>query len=107
MPVTPTEQKANSAIGSDVMLTSASELTPPVALEGDCPVTLLKETKWVKGDEQRRSDAPWSVILVRQQRLKPNSCAIRNIQPSLAGYPTGDFSPSKVVCRTRNPTESL
>lgn len=42
----------NSATGSEVMLTSGSEPSPAPALEGDCPVTLLKETKWVKGSDQ-------------------------------------------------------
>jgi thiol-disulfide isomerase/thioredoxin/YHS domain-containing protein len=42
----------SSAAGSGVMLTSGSEPSPAPALEGDCPVTLLKETKWVKGSEQ-------------------------------------------------------
>jgi protein disulfide-isomerase len=54
-------QRSNSTTGflestttssSEVMLTSASEATFSVALEGECPVTLLKETKWVKGTEQ-------------------------------------------------------
>jgi len=42
----------SAAADSGVMLTSGSELSPAAALEGDCPVTLLKETKWVKGNDQ-------------------------------------------------------
>ena len=42
----------SSATDSGVMLTSGSESSPMPALEGDCPVTLLKETKWMKGNEQ-------------------------------------------------------
>lgn len=42
----------STASGFGVMLTSGSEPSPEPALEGDCPVTLLKETKWVKGSEQ-------------------------------------------------------
>lgn len=36
----------------NVMLTSGTIGESPLALEGDCPVTLLKATKWTRGDEQ-------------------------------------------------------
>lgn len=52
MPLAPAGQMPTSTNGSEVMLTSASEPSQVPALEGDCPVTLLKETKWVKGNEQ-------------------------------------------------------
>lgn len=46
-------ESRNSADGQGgVVLISGTQSDPPVALEGDCPVTLLKETKWIKGNEQ-------------------------------------------------------
>lgn len=47
----PGSRSADESHGQ-VVLTSGTTTEPPLALEGDCPVTLLKETKWVKGNEQ-------------------------------------------------------
>ncbi|MFN7574445.1 MAG: thioredoxin family protein [Planctomycetota bacterium] len=53
VPSPPAEGTGQAVEGKgQVVLTGATSSDPSLALEGDCPVTLLKETKWVKGDDR-------------------------------------------------------